>query len=205
MNRYTNLNAIFRSNKHITKCYTEELPDGLMRGTYDNSITNAALLHTMLEGRLPCNVLAAFTGDEECFSQGANDVVAFARKHLNLHHVVVLDVTDMGWEQEADFTIENNFWGEALEKAVIASAEESGYKWCFVPSDEDYIPINIDYERVIPVEAEEDESWEYDEHDVACFSLCIPVFGEMHSNKGVYARQKSFERYTYMLEKIANI
>lgn len=191
--------------ENITRCYSKLLANGLMKGTYDNSITNSALLYLMLENKIPDNVLTAFTGDEECDSCGADALMEFAQGRLDIRHVVVLDVTDMGWNREADFTIENNFWHAELGRTIIASAQTSGYKWCFVPSDEEDIPAYVNSKYVIPIEAEADESWEYDEYDVECFSLCLPVLGEMHSNEGVYARQKSFERYTDMLEKIANL
>lgn len=44
----------------ITECFVEELPNGLMRGTFDNMLTNAAVLTLMLRGELPKNVLVAF-------------------------------------------------------------------------------------------------------------------------------------------------
>lgn len=192
--------------KNITKCFAEFLPDGLMRGTFDNAITNASLLWLMLEGRLPDNVLVAFTGDEEELSCGAKQVMSFADDcGLEVSHVIVLDVTDMGWNDGTDFTVENNFWDNTLGRKIISCAENSGFYWRFVPEDPDDIPRYIGRKYIIPIEAEEDEAWEYDENDAECFSLCIPVKGNMHSNKGVYARQKSFERYTEILSEIASI
>ncbi len=191
--------------RNITKCFAEFLPEGLMRGTFDNAVTNASLLYLMLEGKLPDNVLAAFTGDEERNSHGAEQVVRFAEySGLEVECVIVLDVTDMGWHEEADFTVENNFWDDSIGVKVITCAENSGFNWRFVPEDPDDIPGYIDIKRVIPVEAEADESWEYDENDIRCFSFCIPVLGEMHSNEGVYARYESFERYTKMISEIAS-
>ena len=179
----------------ITKCFTEILPDGLMNGTFDNSITNAAVLYTMLQNKLPENVLVAFTGDEERDSRGAAQLIRFLRRSgVAVKCVIVLDVTDMGWDEGADFTIENNFWSGSIGRKVTSAAENCGFKWRFVPSDPDDIPAYIGNRYVIPFEAEEYEFWEYDENDVQCFSLCLPVRGEMHSNRGVYARLKSFER-----------
>lgn len=192
--------------ENITECFSKLLTDGLMLGTFDNMITNAAVLYLMLKGKLNDNVLVAFTGDEEEDSRGAHDVIAFSEENgINIRHVIVLDVTDVGWENEADFTIENDFWNAGLGKKVIASAENSGYKWYFVPSDPDDIPEFVNSRYVIPFEADEDESWMYDESDTECFCLCLPVKGNMHSNRGIYARQKSFERYTDMLSRISRI
>ena len=188
----------------ITRCFTDFLPGGLMRGTFDNSITNASLLYLMLEGRLPDNVLAAFTGDEERNSRGAEDVIWFAGcSGLEIECVIVLDVTDRGWDEGADFTVENNFWSDSLGAKVIKAAENSGFTWRFVPEDPGNIPGYINGRNVIPFEADEDESWEYDEYYARCVSLCLPVKGDMHRNEGVYARQESFKRYTDIIAELA--
>ena len=49
--------------------------------------------------------------------------------------------------------------------------------------------------RVIAHEAEADETWDLDELDVQCFSLCLPVKGDMHNDQGVLARKESFASY----------
>ena len=174
--------------KSITSCFTKSCTDGKLHGTYDNAITNAAIVYLMQRGNLPDNVLVAFTGNEERDAKGAREVVRYMReKRLQIGCVVVLDVTDMGWINEADFTIENNFWSNRLGKKIIGFMKSAINKWRFVPSDPYDIPTYVNSEYVIQIEAEMDESWEYDEHDVECFSFCLPVYGEMHSNDGVWA------------------
>lgn len=49
-----------------------------------------------------------------------------------------------------------------------------------------------------------DESWEYDGLGVRCFSLCIPVKGEMHSDEGVLARISGLKKYIEILCLLAN-
>ena len=78
-----------------------------MKGTFDNSSTNAMAVSLMLEDALAMNVSVVFTGDEEEDSNGAADVAAFFRKLHKKIKVIVLDATDMGWG--CAFTIENNF------------------------------------------------------------------------------------------------
>ena len=53
--------------------------------------------------------------------------------------------------------------------------------------------------RVALVPAMPDETWEYDEMGVPCFSLCVPVKGDMHSGEGVLMRKESFGRYVEAL------
>lgn len=180
----------------INECFCEDLGDGFLKGTFDNAATNAAVLSVMLEGSLPDNVLIAFTGDEERHSRGAIKTVEFLRSsNLTIDLAVVLDVTDMGWDEGADFTVENNFWREDQGKQIIGKAKELGYKWRFVPEDLRDIPAYVPSELVIHEEAEEDESWKFDDLEVPCFSLCLPVKGNMHSNAGVRARKDSFPKY----------
>lgn len=187
----------------FTKCFSQVMENGLLKGTYDNSITNAATLSLMLSGRLPDDVLIAFTGDEEIGSNGARDLLLFLKeKEIAIRQLFVLDVTDMGWDEGADYTIENNFWRDDIGKKIVSCAETMPYPWRFVPSDPDHVPDFVKNEYRIPDEAEEDESWLYDEFRVNCCSLCLPVFGDMHSSRGVSVRQSSFLHYTEALGRL---
>ena len=204
--RRINANGLF----HLySKVPLSELPDELIVisshvDCQNNSLTNAMTVSLMLEDALAMNVVVAFTGDEEEDSTGAADVAAFFR---NLHKkikVIVLDVTDMGWREGCAFTIENNFWSDTTGKVVSRLSAESGYPWRFVPSDPYEIPAYIPERYVIGQEAEPDESWEYDEHKVECFSLCIPTKGEMHSDDGVLVRKDSLAPYMKILSLLCS-
>ena len=191
---------------HITKCFTQLIDADTMLGTFDNAITNAAILHLMLKGNLPDHVLVAFTGDEERTEQGAKDVISFIRENsLKVRNIFVLDVTGEGWNTGSDFTVENDFWDERYGEKVIDLVKHTGYLWNYVPGDPDDIPDYIPKNQIIPYEADEDESWEYDEADLPCFSFCLPTRGEMHSDEGILARVASFRRYTEVLERLLNI
>lgn len=188
----------------MSTLFSRDCGDGMILGTYDNCITNAAVVQLMLDKQLPDNVLIAFTGDEEREARGAAQLVAFlsARKKIPCA-TIILDVTDMGWEEKAMFTVENNFWKDSVGSQIVACAEETGVNWRFVPSDEEDIPKYVNPARVIPEEAECDESWEYDEYCWPCFSLCIPIHGPMHSSKGVLARKESCRVYADTLARMA--
>ena len=180
----------------ITCCFWEDAGNGLLRDTFDNAATNAAVLSLMLGGTLPDSVIVAFTGDEEEDSRGIVETVKFLRsKAVGIDLAIVLDVTDMGWNEQADFTIENHFWDDACGRRVIERVSRLPTEWRFVPEDPDDIPLYVPPGRVIHVEAEADETWDLDELDVPCFSLCLPVKGNMHSDRGVLARRDSFSSY----------
>lgn len=174
-----------------------------MLGTFDNSITNAAIVYLMLSGDLPRNVIVAFTGDEEENSRGALDVSRFIEDHnLDVLNIFVLDVTEEGWVTGADFTIENDFWDDDFGKKTVELAQRTGYKWNFVPAEPAEIPKFVPGEAVIHIEAYADESWDYDEKEIPCFSFCLPTKGEMHCDDGILARVISFRRYTEVLGKM---
>ena len=188
----------------MTRFFTRENDEETMIGTYDNCLTNSAVLTLMLEGSLHDDIVVAFTGDEECNSNGAIRLCDYFRKNnIEPLATIVLDVTDAGWD-EADFTVENNFWCDALGRKIINEASRLDAPWKFIPSDPDDVPTYVPPHNVIFEEAEADESWEYDEQNVACFSLCIPVKGDMHSNQGVLVRKRSCLKYVYALNTIAN-
>ena len=187
----------------ISQCFCEEAGDNLLRGTFDNAATNAAILSLMLDGSLSDCALVAFTGDEEEDSRGISETVRFLRaRHIDIDLSVVLDVTDMGWNEHAGFTIENNFWDVSRGSKVIERIGRLDAEWCFVPEDPENIPPYVPPWRVIPSEAQADESWQLDELDVPCFSLCLPVRGSMHSDRGVLARQTSFADYCAALKAV---
>ena len=188
---------------HITRCFAKQVDDDILLGTFDNSITNASAVYLMLVDILPDNVLFAFTGDEEEGSRGAKDVARFVKKNdLDVLNVYVLDVTEVGWKREADFTVENDFWDEDFGKRVVGLARDTGYRWRYVPAYLDDIPSYVPRDRIKMTEAYEDESWEYDERDLLCFSLCLPTKGDMHCDDGILARTVSFCRYTEVLGRM---
>ncbi len=61
----------------ISRCFCEDAGGGLLRGTFDNAATNAAVLSLMLDDTLSNAVLVAFTGDEEEESRGIVEAVRF--------------------------------------------------------------------------------------------------------------------------------
>lgn len=191
--------------KKITECYAEIQNGEYLRGTFDNLITNAVAVFLMTENRLTENTVIAFTGDEEINSRGAGDAVRFLNGKGVSFKTVVLDVTDMGWNQNACFTVENNFRFDGFGRQVVSACEQTGKNWSFVPSDPNRVPDYVPENRLINTEAECDESWEYDDLGVECFSFCIPTCGPMHSNGGVTLRKSSLAPYIDTLADILNV
>lgn len=188
----------------MNKFFSTNVSDETILGTYDNCITNAIALYLMLNNRLNDDVIITFTGDEEINSKGAIDTAKFFKKnHKTPKLVVSLDVTEDGWKNECDYTIENNFWSDGVGKKVVECCEQISKKYQLVPSYLDEIPSYVDNSHVIMREADADESWDYDEFDFECFSLCLPIKGDMHSDVGVLARKESCLKYIEVLENLS--
>lgn len=167
------------------RLFCEEHEDGTLLGTFDNSLTNSCLLYDMLADRLDDNVVIALTGDEEKDSKGAYEVMRMLRRQkTQIAFCFVLDVTEEGWLEKCHYTLENDL-GIDLETGyeIIRAAKDWGQPYVFVH------------------DAEQDESWDYDEEDIPSLSLCCPIYGDMHSNQGCLARKESLTVYSDAIVK----
>lgn len=177
-------------------------------GTFDNSISNAMLIDLMKSDKLPPNVFVAFTGDEEDSSRGADETINHFRHQLpsvyeNIELVVVMDVTAEGYGK-FDYTIENFFnENSPLSHSKLRFSSKSAFKLYL----QQKIPNHSNKTLFIPDQnAGPDESWQYDEHDLNCFSLCLPtkphsdnedqdIGSWMHDDKGILVKTSSIIGY----------
>ena len=172
----------------FSKCFCSDEGECL-RGTFDNSFTNAALLWNMLNNTLPDNVVVAFTGDEERDSHGAvQAVVALGQSGCEVSAALVLDVTNEGCENGALFTLENDLGVDILTGYnIISSLEKYDGSFAFK-------------HNALP-----DESWDYADYGIPSLSLCVPVGGELHGDAGVLLRKESALEYCRVLPLLASI
>lgn len=180
-----------------------EVEANTISGSLDNCACNGALVHAMRQGRLPAQAVVAFTGDEEDESRGADQAMQVLGQlglRPRLVMVICLDVTEEGYPGHA-VTAENYFvanpqpWpqlqvGRKREFGQLLAGMVPGI--LLVPDDE----------------AEADEAWQYDEHNVNVFSLCMPgccidpVGGDMHDGMSMPATTPV--RYTTVLVNVAH-
>lgn len=169
-------------------CFCDDEGDSL-RGTFDNSIGNAAILWLMLHGLLPENVVVAFTGDEERDSQGAvQTVLALGRMQCEIKFALVLDVTNTGYESGAHFALENDLGIDIFTAYKIIDAVKS-------------TGLEYAYEH----NAEPDESWDYNDYGIPSLSFCIPSKDELHSDKGVLLRKCDFLSFCNALKAVVAV
>ena len=160
----------------------------MLSGTFDNSLTNACVIYDMIQGKLNDNVVIAFTGDEEENAGGVKEVVRQFRKwNTPIALAIVLDITEEGWKEKKHFTVENDLGIDIMTGSRIIELLENYHDvYGFVH------------------DSEPDESYDYDEEDIPCFSLCIPSHGDMHSEEGVDIRTDSLSSYCTVLSELAN-
>ena len=169
-----------------------------LRGTFDNSACNAIALHAMLEDQLGVQAVICFTGDEEDESRGADQVVEALMKLgliQNLKMVITMDLTEESFGRS--FTAENVF-----EKKH--PGDEALFEFLTRRDLRNYVEALIPGIRVIK-NGDPDESWQYDEHDLNCFSFCLPcrLLGEdMHDSIGVALTFESILEYATALNEL---
>lgn len=191
---------------HIDSLYDQyhsSMSDGEFLGTYDNSITNAAILHLMQQQSLSPQVMIAFTGDEEHQSRGADQVVALLKNHatspLTPSIVVVLDVTEEAYGDDF-YSIENLFIGSSPTNTTPSFPDVSSFLNTIKKALANQNPHCV-------INGAPDESWQYDEHDLHCFAYCLPcrtITGDMHDDDGVYVKESAVIEYTTTLEHLLN-
>ena len=86
-----------------------ELNDGAYVGTWDNLITNSAIVSLMMEGAFADNVALAFDGEEEsCSFAGLREALCHLENmQMPLKHVITTDVTHEAYGSGLAVSIEN--------------------------------------------------------------------------------------------------
>ncbi len=212
----------------ITNPNFEVTKKGNYKGTFDNAVTNAAVVIAMIENKLKGNVLIAFTGDEEENSGGARQVIEFLDKNNKQVIAIALDATyDLESEHgnkttynDASYTIDNlcRNTEENIVDDLFATANRLSIPYMvtrangsvdYFDDKENMIDNYFSKKTEIKDPAELDEAIEYSEHKccVGAFSLCIPTNdtdGDMHSNKMIKVKKNAFDEYIKAVVGISN-
>ncbi len=189
-------------SNHIDSLYSNYFTndaDNVVHGTFDNSACNAVAVASMVRGMLAPQALIAFTGDEEDESTGADQTMEILRMQgmafRALELVITLDLTEEAYGS-SHFTIENSFVTSRHDDSLLRFSRKRKLKRYLrgILGDPTFVK-----------NAEADESWQYDEYDLNCFSLCLPcaLLGhDMHDDSGVMIRKNSLMEFAGALQKI---
>lgn len=172
--------------------YSKEGKDVVI-GTLDNSITNAALINLALNNHLPSYCVIAFTGNEEKESLGVDETVAYFRSiKAGVSMVISLDVTAVGFRNHG-YTIENYFVRKGEGRIFISKKHLKRYLLQVLEKKK--------VKTIHHVAADPDDTWQFDEHNLNCFSFCLPSKGIavhddwMHDDIGVVVRKSSLKEF----------
>ncbi|MBX7041655.1 MAG: M28 family peptidase [Ignavibacteria bacterium] len=169
-------------------------------GTLDNSITNAVLIRLALKRRLPSNTILAFTGNEEKDSLGVDETVGYlAGIRSGVDAAISLDITDRGFRNHG-YTIENYFIRKGEGRTFFSKKQFMRYLVRLLE--------NRKVKTIHHVAAAPDDTWQFDEHDLNCFSFCLPsrsiaVHDDwMHDDIGVIVRRSALKEFEAGLLKL---
>lgn len=177
-----------------------------LRGTYDNTIVIAALICLMLKNELPDSAVVAFTLDTERTAQGINQLVRLLKKSKRNFRAIVLDVTNTGWDEECDYTVENCYLGRTMYRNLIYALWSGHDKsdWKIIPEDRQFLKgILYTDDHYTTNESIQNDCNLYRKYGVNCFSFCLPASGTLESVEGVKVRIHSLGWYLYKLIQLA--
>ena len=192
----------------IKKPYTNVLEDShYFKGTYDNMGTNAAAVFAMINYDLPNNAYFAFTADEEtgrCL--GAGYALTYIQSKTGHNPFCIsLDVTAEGYGNNRLFTIEslnapkNSYHKPVLEKLLGTEGKQQSFE---VITEKDYKFLPKEY--VKKEQAWFDEGAFYGEQGIIAFSMCLPTYGEMHDETGLYVKEPVMKGYAESLVSVVH-
>lgn len=177
----------------------------LMKGTYDNTITNAACVYLMLHGNLPEHIVFAFTGDEETGGcRGAKETMEFLKRFgvpADRVSVLALDVTYEGYKQRCAFSLENLYSDGSASPLIDYLNEHYDGQYAYAAPFRARIPANLPYEVLSKSPSWFDEGAAYARMNVEfSASFCMPCqsregHNDMHSEEGVLVHTDAFLSY----------
>ncbi len=172
----------------------------VVTGTLDNSITNAVLIDLLIRYDIPENVIVAFTGNEEKESLGVDETIEFLHGiKAGAAIVASLDVTNRGYRNHG-YTVENYFVKKGKGRTFLRKKQLKNYLVEILERKKT--------KTIHPVSADPDDTWQFDEHNLNCFSFCIPVrniaeHGDwMHDDMGVIVKKSALKDFESGLLKL---
>ena len=181
------------------------------KGTYDNLGTNGACVDLMLNHEIPRNVYFAFTAEEESGKNtGAEFSYAYTRNRTGqAPDVIVLDVTDEGYDNDRLFTIEGLTAPTEKDRTHFLNTiyQIEGEKQSFEvvrmykKDDNSFLPYSYRSKELTAA----DESYFYAKQNCLSFSMDLPTDGPMHSDSGLYTKEATMYGYCASLAQMCYV
>lgn len=146
----------------------------------------AALICLMQMNELTDSVVIAFLKRTKGKREGVQSLVKLLKKAKKTFRAITLDVTNTGWEEECDFTVENCYLTQRMYKNLVSVLHGGRHTWKIIPEDRQMLKgILFDKKYFTENLPRRNECDYYKECGVYSFSFCLPVGGDIIRDEAV--------------------
>ncbi len=164
----------------------------------------AALICLMQKNELSDSVMVAFLKNTDDKRQGIKKLVKLLKKAKRTFRTIVLDVTNTGWEEKCDYTVENCYLTQRMYKNLISVLHKGSGRWKIIPEDRQMLKGILFSEEYFTTNAPRRNDCDYyQECGINCFSFCLPVEGNIRDGEGVTINLHRIGWYMYELIHLA--
>lgn len=164
----------------------------------------ASLICLMQDDELPASVMVAFMKNTNDKRQGIQNLVKLLKKTKRTFRAIVLDVTNTGWEEACDFTVENCYLTQRMYKNLVSALHGGRGRWKIIPEDRKMLKgILFDNDYFTENAPRGKECDYFQEFGVKCFSFCLPVKHAIVNKNAVEIDMHRLGWYMYKLIDLA--
>lgn len=140
----------------------------------------ASLIYLMQRNEFPDSLIVAFLKENGEKRQGIQNLVKLLKKTKRTYRAIVLDVTNTGWEENCDYTLENCYLTRRMYsnlKSVLIGPFTGGSRdWKIIPDDRQLVKSVFYTDKYFATNAPRGKECDFfQECGVKCFSFCLPV------------------------------
>ncbi|MBQ7934248.1 MAG: hypothetical protein IJ327_05635 [Lachnospiraceae bacterium] len=156
------------------------------------------------KNELPDSVMVAFLKNTDEKRQDVQKLVKLLRKTKRTFRAIVLDVTNTGWEEKSDFTVENCCLTQRMYKNLVSILHRGSGKWQIIPEDRQMLKgILFSEEHFSATVSRRNDCDYYRECGIKGFGFCLPVEGTITNDEGLTINLHRLGWYMHKLLQIA--
>ncbi len=165
-----------------------------------------ALICLMQKNELPDSVVVAFLKNTEEERQEIQKLVKLLKKAKKTFRTIVLDVTNTGWEEGCDYTVENCYLTQRMYKNLVSGLHWRSRGWKIIPEDRQMLKgILFSEEYFTTNDSRRNDCDYYRECGIHCFSFCLPVERSIRSGEGLTISLHRLGWYMFKLVWLAKV
>ena len=160
----------------------------------------ASLICLMQKGMLSDSVMVAFLKNTDEKRQAIQKLVKLLKKAKKTYRAIVLDLTNTGWEEGCDYTVENCYLTHRMYKNLVSALHGKSRRWKIIPQDRQMLKGILFDEKYFTTNAPRGKDCDYyQECGVNCFSYCLPVEGTIKNGERINIDMHRLGWYIYKL------